>query len=272
MPGPMRTQATPGSGELAKLAADLGIDVSALGGATSADPDEPTVFFGSGPRVKYVASPKFVPNKPRGQRDITKTLSQANAAFYEMDENDLVKLQRRLIAIGILDPKKTPIGDYDEDTFSAFSAINERTARFNAVGKKLTPSDVLGMIEKSALAAGFGQDAEETAIEPGNVNRTTNPLTIEQQMQEVARVRLGRKLNTKEVQKFVSLYRGMEGGYNAKMNAAEDAVQAGGDATIEEQAPVGAAADQFIDANYTNEAGGQDAYGYLGALKNLLGG
>lgn len=274
MPGPMRSQQTPGGGELARLAQSWGIDVASLGAggaAAGADPKDPPVYFGSGPReVRYPASPRFKPDKPR-IADITKSLSQANAGFYELSESDLTKLQRRLVAAGILDPKRTRFGDYDDDTYSAYAAINERTARFNAVGKKFTPNDVLGMIEKSAIASGIGQGAAEQ-VEPGRVSETTNRLTLEQQVQAAARQNLGRKLKASEVSKFVTLFQGVEASRNARLASAEDAVQAGADVTVESPVGPDAAAERYVETNFAQEAAGQDAYGYLGALRDLLAG
>lgn len=181
------------------------------------------------------------------------------------------RLQRAMAQAGLIGKNSTyRLGVWDETSVKAYKKVlsyaNQGGLDADTALQELMMAP---QFDAEGLESGLGGGA--APVEPGNVSRTTNPLSIEAQMQAVARERLGRKLNTKEVAKFAALYSGMEKGYNAKMNAAEDTVAAGGDVTIEEQAPLDVAADQFIDSNYANEAGGQDAYGYLGALKNLLG-
>lgn len=277
-----------------KLARAYGLDPASVlggGGGVASRPDEPTVYFGSrqvessGPRYQQ-NDPKWKPDgrrkvltqsdpkwKPTGFRnpvdeDDVKSLSAANAAFYEMEENEVAALQQRLIRAGILDAKTTRLGQYDDDTYEAFSAINERTARFNAVGKKFTPSDVLAMIERNAPPL----EGEEAEQRQGRVMLVSNPLALEEQVQQAARTELGRKLRPNEVKKFVSLYQGMEGGTNKRAAAAADRADAGGDTVLQEPISPGSAANQFIESDFAQEAAGQDAYGYLGALRNLIGG
>lgn len=276
---------------LVKLARSFGLSptelAGAMGGGGGRSANEPTVYFGtkkvesSGPRYQQTdprwkpdgkrkvltqSDPRWKPTSFRNpvDEDDVKSLSEANAAFYAMEENELADLQRRLIRAGILDPKKTVLGNYDDDTYSAFAAINERTAKFNAVGKKFTPSDVLGMIERKALP--FAGEQQR-----GNVNTLTNPVDLEQAVQSAAKERLGRKLRQNEVKKFVALYQGMERGTNARMNAAADRAEEGGDTTMVNPASGPAAVDQYIDANFAQEEAGQSAYDYLGALRNLIG-
>lgn len=248
-----------------------GIDPSKLGGGTTTavDPKDPPVFFGE--TRKYRADGDVL--RHRGGKEYggitTKPLTAANAAFYEMTEQQLETFQRRLVGAGILDPDKVRYGDYDDDTYSAFAAINERTAKFNAVGKKVTPNDVLGMIER-AYVAGGGAPVE---TEPGRITPATSSLTLEEQVQQAARAQLGRKLKSSEVSKFVSIYQGMEGTFQATASAMEDEAAASGqNASIQQIPSADVAASQYIESNFAQEAAGQDAYGYLGALRNLLGG
>lgn len=259
--------------ELLKLAQGLGIDVGSMPGAAAtgaADPKEPKVYFGVQERKVLPSRGGFKPDKARPvvTRETFKTLTEANAAFYEMEESDVAALQRRLVSAGILDSKKVRFGDYDDDTYSAFVAINERTARFNAVGKKFTPNDVLGMIERNAPPI----EAERAEIRQGRVSRRSNPLELEGQVQQTAQQRLGRKLRKNEVQKFLTLYQGLEGQENARAMQAADQVEAGVDVTMTDAPSPGAAADQFLESRFAQEAAGQDAYGYLGALRSLIGG
>lgn len=243
-------------------------------------------FYGVGDDYAAVrpARPHSRPANPRQADGIAERVTTPRYQTASDDDRRLLmnlgpeavrQVQMALSEVGLIKPNSAyRVGVVDNTTRNAFAdllgyanqeGLDWKTALVKYAGE--------GGMEGDGDAVGSGGvGGGGGAVEPGDVNRATNQLTIEQQMQQVARERLGRKLNAKEVSKFVSLYRGMERGYNAEMNAAEDIVEAGGDATIEEQAPVGAAADQFIDSNYANEAGGQDAYGYLGALKNLLGG
>jgi hypothetical protein len=281
----------PAADQLRELARGLGVDMSTLGGsAPGPDPKDPPVFFGSktvessGPRYQQndpkwkpdqrrpvitQSDPKWKPSKPRNPvpQDDVKRLSEANAAFYEMEETQVVDLQRRLVAAGILDPDRVRYGDYDDDTYSAFAAINERTAKFNAVGKKLTPNDVLSMIQHSFVTSGGSVEP----VEPGDVSATTDALTLEERVQSAARQNLGRKLRPSEVSKFVALYQGVETSFNAKATAAQKAAQAGADVMLERAPSADVAAQRYLESGFAQEAGGLAAYGYLEVLRGMLG-
>lgn len=263
---------SPANTELLKIAASLGVDLNSLGSSTpAADPNNPPVFMGETSSREYRADGDVLRHrggtKYGGTSTTIKGLKEANAAFYEMSEQDVAVLQRRLVGAGILDADKVRYGDYDDDTYSAFAAINERAARFTAVGKKLTPNDVLGMIERSFIASGGSVEP----VAPGEVTATTDALSLEERVQEVARRDLGRKLRPSEIDKFATLYQGIERTFNATAASMQDTAAATGqDASIERIPSADVAAEQFVQANYAQEAAGQDAYGYLAVLRDML--
>ncbi len=168
---------------------------------------------------------------------------------------------------GILDGEKVRWGDYDDDTYSAFEAINERAARFYAVGRKVTPNDVLGMIEDA-----YVPPAEDPAdVRPGSVSQVQDATTLEQTVQATARSRLGRKLSSSEAQRFVAVYQAMQRGANNTALGVDATIEAGGNAEFIGAPSAGAAADQFIDGEFAQEEAGQSTLGYLDALKGMMG-
>lgn len=108
-------------------------------------------------------------------------------------------------------------------------------------------------------------------VEQGDVVQLTDAVSLEQQVQQSAQQRLGRKLRKSEVERFVSVYNGIERKEAGSRFAAQDAAGMGADSTIMGIPGAGAASEQFIDNGFAQEEAGQSTLGYLDALKGLVG-
>ena len=106
------------SQDLGDMLAQYGIDPSVLSGGSGG----PVVYFGSGSGSYRVDGDvlRFRGGTKVTDGDVMKSLEQANAAFYEMTQPQLVNFQQKLVSGGILDPRKVRFGDYDDDTYSAY--------------------------------------------------------------------------------------------------------------------------------------------------------
>lgn len=249
---------------LAGLGIDPGMIAGLVGGASTADPDDPDVYLGpDGARPPLVSKGR------------TSKLSALNAKFYALSPSELIAFQRRMAAAGLL--KNPRYGDFDEDSYSLWSGINERAARFHAVGVKRTPNDVMDMVTAAAAST-----PEAESATPGDVERLVSPLDLESQIQTAARSRLNRKMTPKQVADFLAVYDGIQRRDIAQTRLASDIAQPvegadgqevdGRDSVITAAPSPGAAADQFIDSGFAQEAAGQDSYRYLQALQQMLGG
>ena len=178
----------------------------------------------------------------------------------------IAQLQEQLAKAGLYGGKKAVyrLGLWDDATQSAWAKV---LSYANQSG--LGQDDALS----SLVAHPLPKDPATDGSDPGKVSKLTDAPTLEAQVQQAAQRRLGRKLRSSEVAKFVSLYQGLERKDNATYGAAQDAAAEGKDTTITPQAPgADVAAGDFIDSNNAQEAAGQDAYGYFDALKTLIGG
>jgi hypothetical protein len=192
----------------------------------------------------------------------------------------IAALQSQLARAGLIGPKQTfRVGVWDEVSAAAYrkvlayanqGGIDEDSALNDLQFDAASNRGVL-MRGDGAVAGGSGSAAPK-APEPGNVTRLTSGTSLEEQIQQAARNRLGRKLRKSEVSRFVSIYHGIEKEDSAALNAADDQVQAGADVTITEAPTPDTAASQFMDHNYAQEEAGNKAFGYLQAIQNLVGG
>lgn len=182
------------------------------------------------------------------------------------------RIQSAMAQAGLIGKNDTfRVGVWDETSAKAYKKV---LAYANQGGLKAEDAlqELLSAPQMDGEGNAVGGDA---ALEqdPGKVSAISSALSLEEQVQQAAQARLGRKLKRAEVAKFASIYQGMEGAFNTKANTMQDdAAVTGVDSEIEELPGADVAADQFIDSNYAQEAAGQDAYGYLGALRSLLGG
>lgn len=179
----------------------------------------------------------------------------------------IAALQSTLVSAGLIGKKQTfRIGVWDEVSASAYRKV---LAYANQGG--IDEDTALSELQYNGLG-GLAGPGDQTPIKQGRVQTVTPATTLEQQVQQTAQDRLGRKLRKDEVTKFVTLYGGIEKSYNANERAAADAADQGTDTTLTAPPSVDAAATQFMDSKYATEAAGQDTLGYLGALQQLVGG
>lgn len=174
------------------------------------------------------------------------------------------RLQAAMAQAGLIGENDTyRLGVWDETSIKAYKKVLAY-ANQGSIGAEQALEELL------QGAQGMAGDLE---ADPGRVTSTTSAMTLEAQVQAAAQARLGRKLRTGEVSKFVSVYQGMEGGFNSKVASMQDQAAASGqDVSIEEIPTADVAAEQYIDANFAQEEAGQSSYGYLEALRGLLGG
>lgn len=107
--------------------------------------------------------------------------------------------------------------------------------------------------------------------EAGVVTQVANPVTLEQQVQQAALSRLGRKLRGGEVQRFITVYQSLERGANTDSVAAQEQAQEGLGGEVTAGPSMDASALDYIDDRFATEAASQDTYGYFEALKSLVG-
>lgn len=182
------------------------------------------------------------------------------------------RLQEAMRQAGLYGKSDTyRLGVWDDVSAKAYKKVlsyaNQGGMRAEAALQELMASPQIdAQTGEAGLSGGLQPD-------PGKVTATTSALSLEERVQAAARARLGRKLRANEVSKFVSLYQDMESSFNTTASSMQDsAAVSGEDASIEEIPGADVAADQFIDSDFAQEEAGQSAYGYLGALRNLLGG
>jgi hypothetical protein len=108
-------------------------------------------------------------------------------------------------------------------------------------------------------------------VKPGNATRLTAGLDLESQVQTAAQTRLGRKLRKNEIQKFISIYHGLETKTAATMAAGDDRLAAGQDVTVTDAPNAGVSATNFVDTNMATEAGAHDVANVFDTFKSLIG-
>lgn len=208
--------------EIAALAANSG-----GGGAPSSSPP---VYFGE---TRAQTSDGDVLRARGGKNKFggtsTKTIEQANAIFFQLSPTELMEFQRRIVAAGIVDPSKIRLGDYDEESEAAWGIVNMRAAKFYASGKKVTPNDVLSMIE---AAYDPRNEPEDVAAQRRNLLATfgtnlhtynrSDPAALRITAETAFRQALGRKPKKDELEKFVSTFLKDERTNQADVFAAED--------------------------------------------------
>jgi hypothetical protein len=277
-PQPRQQQAPAPPGmppEAQRFLSDLGIDLSAPSGG-AAGPISPPVYFGTAPR-KPVYRKKMIDGvyepvsagRSTGGGDQVKSLDEANDAFYGLGPGELVEFQQRIVSAGIVEADQIVEGDYDDLSFKVWSNLNSRAASFYKVGQKRTPAEVLDMIAAANRNAGLTPEAQTGQ---GAVTSITPGATLEQQVQQAARQRLGRKLRSSEVQKFVTLFQGMERTANQSNVDARQAAEGGADMEVLDRPSMNASAADFVEDNFATEAASQDTYGYYTALQQMIGG
>lgn len=182
------------------------------------------------------------------------------------------RMQAAMAQAGLIGKRDTyRLGVWDETSVKAYKKVLAY-ANQGGLDADTALSELLQAPQYDAEGLEAG-GAGALQPDPGKVTATTSALSLEEQVQQTARQRLGRKLRANEVSKFVTLFQGMEGGFNdTAASMQETAAVTGQDASIEEIPTADVAAEQFVDADYAQEAAGQDAYGYLNALRGLIGG
>lgn len=169
--------------------------------------------------------------------------------FYRLSPENLRRIQALLFAGGFFgqaDVTDVRWGEHDENSFSAWAGLIQRTARFNAAGEDVTYSQVL---DQAAEAAGIDPeilgdvlgdeaDLEEYlagAQEQGDFIQImlSDPNGLRSTIDQVASSVLGRRANADEQRMFISFIHGIQRqGQTAIQRGqagAQAAVQLGGD-------------------------------------------
>lgn len=177
------------------------------------------------------------------------------------------RIQNAMAAAGLIGKTETyRLGIWDEVTRRAYKDV---LAYANQTGADW--QSALNELVASPRYRGDGQPAGGAANQ-GRVQTVSAPVSLEEQVQQSARQRLGRKLRKQEVDRFVSIYQGIERGQNSAEKAALEQASVGVDTAMTQIPGADAAADQYLDANFAQEEAGVDTLGYLGALEQMLGG
>lgn len=181
-------------------------------------------------------------------------------------------VQMALAEVGLIKPNSAyRVGVVDNTTRNAFAdllgyanqeGLDWKTAlvKYAGDGGMQGDGDVVGGI------GGGGEPAEA-----GVVTDVANPITLEQQVQQAALSRLGRKLRGGEVQRFITVYQSLERGSNSDVVVAQQQAQGGVSSEVTAGPSMDASALDYVDDTFATEAASQDTYGYFEALKSLVG-
>lgn len=226
---------------------------------------------GQGPSKPIGIPESFRPTRPDGGPRFVREPYYDGAEYgpRTLSPEARARLQAAMAQAGLIGKNDTyRLGVWDETSAKAYKAV---LAYANQGA--LNADEALQELIATPRMDAEGREVGQLEVDPGKVTATTSPLALEEQIQQSARQRLGRRLKRSEVQKFVTLYQGMEGSFNATATSMqENAAVTGEDASIEAMPTADVAAEQFVDSNFAQEEAGQDAYGYLNALRGLLGG
>jgi hypothetical protein len=197
------------------------------------------------------------------------SVQQAAMSLYGMSRDEIRALQDQLVSAGYMSQRdvSTP-GLVDGATAKAYGDLLQDTSAYNAAGNPVTIGGLLGQRGTARAAVGLG----DTGTTNGRVQQLTPGLDLETQAQQVAASRYGRKLRPSELQKFVTIYHGLEGAQNASLLTADTAAQAGKNTTVTGASSVGAAATSYLDTLHPAEAAAHDVAGQFGNLLDLLRG
>lgn len=231
--------------------ADLGLDVGARRApGSAADPDEPPVFMGQTRRkgMNRVGKPTYK------QRVLP--LSEAYAEFYSFDTKTLRDLQETAYRAGYygnVDREDVRWGDHDEESFSIWQAMVQRSAGFYSQGKRVSPFEALRRSVGSAPPRPEDEEPEKQRRAP-LVTVLSNPDDLREVLQAGARTVLGRKLGDDEVAAFIASRQGQE----RRIQAQEYAM--GGDEFVgnDENAP-GGEITQLVDPRTEAEMAAREA-------------
>lgn len=246
---------------------ELGIDMTLSGGAY-ADPNDLPVFTGryrGGPRRTIGPGPA-----PQFQTTREKRQSELEKEFYAQDPKDLSALQHRLWAGGFyaqgVDPEEIALGDYDEQTFAAYSKAVQRAARFYATGQELTVDEVIDMatgLEGAGAARAKGAGGGRQPL----VTELTNPEDLKYVAQKTAVSALGRALRPDELERFVTSFHASQSTASA---AAYGAAGGAGGAVVSPPSAQ-AAAEAFARREAPVEAGAHDVVRVFDVFSKMIG-
>jgi len=186
----------------------------------------------------------------------------------------IAQLQQALIGAGLITKKQTfRVGVWDETSSKAYRNVlayaNQGGIDADTALSELTFNAASG---KGGLIHGDGSGADGgSAGRQGRVQTLTPAVTLEEQVQQSARSRLGRKLRKSEVSRFVSVYNGIEKRSNAQELSAANTADAGGDTTLTAPPSTDVAASQFLDSNNAQEEAGVHTLGFLDVIKQMVG-
>lgn len=167
------------------------------GGAptSSATTSDPLVYVGTppkrvkmtdrGPRPEPFAEPNY------------QTSSQLLAQMYQWDPARLAQFQHQAVAAGLLN-KATGVWDYS--TEQAWAALIDTAAKLTAVGKNITPDELLAMhVSQAQKMGGLG-----TSTDTSTIANLTDPETAKFYLNKVFEQRLGRRVTNAEAQAFAA--------------------------------------------------------------------
>jgi hypothetical protein len=207
-----------------------------------------------------------------GSTPVTSTVDQAALALFGMSKGpngQVAQLQQKLKAAGYLTKIRTP-GMPDDDTARAYGDLLQQVSASNQAGDPITVDEFLQKSTVAGLQAAASDAAAGVGVPNGLSLHTSNPMDISETAQAVAQRDLGRKLNPKELQKFVSVYQGIEAHKNAQAVSAVPTIVAGGNVTTQDAPSVEAAADNYAQTNYAGEYGAANVANTFDTFRKLI--
>lgn len=188
-------------GDLGEVAAGYGVSFGG-GGGFQQESQEPPVWMGQKRQTGMARTRGTYTSR-------VVSLSEATGEFYSWSDAQLRKFQEQAYEAGLygnVDRAEVPFGDFDEDTFSVWSTMVQRSAAFYSQGKKVSPMKALEMAGRSKPVGVI----EEVDGPPPLVTVLSNPDELKKVMQAGARSVLGRKVSDADLEAFVSSIQGQE--------------------------------------------------------------
>lgn len=259
------------------------------------DGSEAQQFGGQQGKQKYIGVPdayaatgNVVPTKTfsdRTSRSGTVYLPGATTPQYvtgseyrmrTLSPERIAALQGELAKAGLITPKQTfRVGVWDEVSAGAYRKVlayaNQGGIDENTALSELSfhgSTGIGGLVHGDGSAVGAGS----SSLKQGHISTLTPAVTLEEQVQQSARTRLGRKLRKDEIAKFVNVYQGIEKHANSQDIAAQDAAALGSSSTVTGAPSTDVAASQFLDSNNAQEEAGVHTLGFLDVIKHMVGG
>jgi hypothetical protein len=258
------------SSDLGSLLSGLGISGATLSGGFNADPDDRDLIWEREEGITTGAG--FPGTTTRGQLPVIFKESHAEKHIYNIKDDEVAELQRRLWAGGFYPPGTNPdevaLGDRDPYTEKAWLNAIDRAAKFKGAGRDLTIWEVIDMGANLRKEGGLDGDGSGGSGRQPLVTELANPDDLKYYAQRTAVATLGRALRPDEIERFVSSFHNAQ---SVAQSAAYTAAGASGGQVVGAPSPT-VAAETFARQAAPVEASAHDTVKVFDVVSKMLGG